>query len=126
MKETTIVALDHVQIAAPKGFEQALREFYTGLLGLLERDKPGPLRSRGGVWFDCGNLELHVGIDETPPENLQSKRHVALRVADLDAMRHRLSRAGRDIEDDRAPIEGCRRFYVRDPAGNRVELLERS
>jgi catechol 2,3-dioxygenase-like lactoylglutathione lyase family enzyme len=111
METPGVIALDHVQLAAPAGSEPALREFYVDLLGLEEREKPE---------------ELHVGIDEPAPVNLPSRRHVALRVNDLEAMRARLTGAGCAIEDDRAPIEGCRRFYVRDPAGNRVELLERT
>ena len=44
---TGIVGLDHVQIAAPPGCEDAARAFYGGLLGLLEIDKPPLLAVRG-------------------------------------------------------------------------------
>jgi len=126
MERIQVTALDHVQIAAPSGSEGALRDFYGGLLGLREREKPEPLRSRGGVWFDCGNLELHIGIDRTAPLNRPSKRHVALSVSDLAVARTRLIEAGCDLEEDSAPIGGLERFYVRDPVGNRVEILKRN
>ena len=35
-----IVALDHVQVAAPEGCEDEARAFYGGLLGLPEIEKP--------------------------------------------------------------------------------------
>ena len=126
MTALRVTALDHVQIAAPRDCDEAIRAFYGGLLGLKEREKPEPLRSRGGVWFDCGNMELHVGVDQTPPVNMPSKRHVALSVSNLPLARDSLIEAGCEIEEDRAPIEGVRRFYVRDPAGNRVEILQRA
>ena len=50
--------IDHVQVAAPPGCEAAAREFYGGLLGLRELEKPESLRARGGVWFE----QLHVGV----------------------------------------------------------------
>ena len=58
-----IVSLDHVQVAAPPGCEEAAREFYGELLGLIEVPKPEALRPRGGVWFALGTNQLHVGVD---------------------------------------------------------------
>ena len=49
-----VLGLDHVQLAAPPGCEEAARRFFGGLLGLAEVEKPEPLRSRGGVWFALG------------------------------------------------------------------------
>jgi catechol 2,3-dioxygenase-like lactoylglutathione lyase family enzyme len=39
------VRLDHVQLAAPPGCEEAARAFYGALLGLPEIPKPAPMRS---------------------------------------------------------------------------------
>ncbi len=33
--------------------------------------------------------------------------------------------AGIDVIPDNRPIDGWRRFYVRDPGGNRIEIAER-
>lgn len=38
-----IRALHHVQLAAPKGSEPLLRDFYVGVLGLREVSKPPKL-----------------------------------------------------------------------------------
>ena len=103
-------------MAAPPGCEDAAREFYGGLLGLVEVSKPEPLQARGGVWFE----QLHIGVEQDfAPAR---KAHPALRVDDLDAVAARLSAAGREVQWDDA-LPGIRRFYTADPWGNRVELL---
>jgi catechol 2,3-dioxygenase-like lactoylglutathione lyase family enzyme len=103
-------------VTAPPGCEDDAREFYGALLGLVEVEKPEPLRGRGGVWFE----QLHVGVE--PDFAPARKAHPALRVDDLDAVAARLSAAGRRVDwDDTLP--GVRRFYTADPWGNRVELL---
>ena len=113
--------LDHVQIAAPPGSEDATRRFYGDLLGLREIQKPEPMRASGGVWFELGRGELHVGIEE--PFAPARKAHPGLRTepGELDALAERLAAAGAPVEwDDRYP--GIRRFYTADPFGNRIEL----
>src|SRR3954469_26057308 len=63
-----ITGLDHVQVAAPPGCEAEARAFYGRLLGLGELEKPAALKARGGVWFQVGAQQLHVGVtpDFTP------------------------------------------------------------
>ncbi len=111
-----------MQVAAPVGSEDAARRFYGGLLGLSELEKPEALRARGGVWFTCGDNQLHVGI--TPDFSPATKAHPALRVAssDLDRLAERLGEAGAEVQWDDA-IPDVRRFYVADPWGNRIELI---
>jgi catechol 2,3-dioxygenase-like lactoylglutathione lyase family enzyme len=113
-----ITGLDHVQIAAPPGSEDAAREFYGDALGLAEIPKPAPLLASGGVWFACGPQELHIGIEE--PFAPARKAHPGLVSDDLDALAGRLG----DVQwDDR--LAGVRRFYVNDPFGNRLEIRAR-
>jgi catechol-2,3-dioxygenase len=118
----SIIGLDHVQVAAPLGSEAAARQFYGGLLGLSELEKPEALRGRGGVWFTCGDHQLHVGVmeDFSPA----TKAHPALRVrlADLDLIAERLAVSGSSVRWDDA-IPDTRRFYTADPWGNRIELI---
>jgi ribosomal protein S18 acetylase RimI-like enzyme len=112
-----IARVDHVQVAAPPGGEDAARAFYGELLGLPELDKPERLRARG-AWFAVGDEQLHVGIEEDfAPAR---KAHPALavpRAGDLRALAERLEAAGHPVRWD-GP-----RFYVADPFGNRLELL---
>ncbi len=111
----------HVQVAMPAGGEELARWFYGGLLGLAEVAKPENLRGRGGVWFATGNIALHLGVD--PAFRPATKAHVAFGVAGLAALRERLVAAGCAVADDE-PLPGVARFFVADPFGNRVELLE--
>jgi catechol 2,3-dioxygenase-like lactoylglutathione lyase family enzyme len=120
-----IVALDHVQVAAPAGCEEAARSFYGALLGLEEIAKPPGLAVRGGVWFRVGAQELHVGVAERFVA--ATKAHPALRVstaAELERLADRLEAVGVAVRwADPAEIPGTMRFFVDDPWGNRLELV---
>ena len=117
----SVVALDHVQLAAPPGCEPDARTFFGEVVGLEETPKPESLAARGGVWFQCGPQQLHVGVDDgfAPAR----KAHPAFRVDGLERVRERLVSFGATPQDDDA-IPGLRRFYVDDPFGNRLEFLE--
>ncbi|HKE81718.1 MAG TPA: GNAT family N-acetyltransferase [Solirubrobacteraceae bacterium] len=113
-----ITGVDHVQVAAPPGSEDAARAFYGGLLGMQEIRKPERLLGRGGVWFRAGDQELHVGIEKDFKPAW--KAHPALAVSqahELRVLAHHLDAAGHDVRWD-GP-----RFYVSDPFGNRLELI---
>lgn len=113
--------IHHVMVAIPPDGEGEARRFYGELLGLPEIEKPAPLRSRGGVWFDTGSIQLHLGVDRD--FRPATKAHIALAVTGLDSVRSRLAEAGcAPIPDNSLP--GFDRFYVDDPFGNRVEILE--
>lgn len=114
--------VDHVQVAAPPGCEAEARRFFGGLLGLIEIEKPPALRARGGVWFQAGDRQLHVGVDEA--FSPAKKAHVALRVwpEALDELAVRLQAHGAKVFWDDA-LDDVRRFYSEDPWGNRIEFL---
>ena len=113
--------IDHVQVAMPAGGEERARHFYGELLGLEEESKPSTLAASGGCWFKLAGGGLHLGVDaDFRPARVA---HVALAVADLDALAGALEAAGIACRaDDRLP--GTRRFYADDPFGNRVEFVE--
>jgi catechol 2,3-dioxygenase-like lactoylglutathione lyase family enzyme len=118
-----VVGLNHIQIEAPAGCEQAARAFFGDLLGLPEIAKPANLQGRGGVWFACGAQQIHIGV--TPNFEPRRKGHPALEVRGLNAWRERLAAASVPISDDE-PLPGWNRCYIADPWGNRIELLERA
>ncbi|MBW8350373.1 VOC family protein [Bacillus sp. IITD106] len=113
--------IDHIQLAAPKGCEEESRRFFNGILGLEEVEKPETLKKNGGVWFAYGNVEIHIGVEE--PFSPAKKAHPAFEVENIEALKKHLLENNIDfIEDDRLP--GANRFYVSDPFGNRIEVLE--
>ena len=116
-----VTRFDHIQIAAPQGCEAAAREFYGSLLGLQEIEKPESLRSRGGCWFQCGNQQVHVGIEQN--FSPAKKAHPAFFTSDLDELRQALLARGIKVSDDDS-IPGTRRFHAEDPWGNRLEFVE--
>ena len=118
----TVLGFDHVQLAAPRGCEEAARAFYGGLLGMEELPKPEAIRGRGGVWFAAGAQELHVGVEEPFAPGAQGAPR-ARRRATSTTMRARLVAAGHEPEDN-AAIEGVRRLFVHDPFGNRLEVRQ--
>jgi|SRR5262245_16329542 catechol 2,3-dioxygenase-like lactoylglutathione lyase family enzyme len=113
-------SIDHVQVAGPPGCEPAARSFYGDLLGLREIPKPPGLSARGGVWFQLGEQELHVGVE--PEFRPALKAHPAFRCVDPDALAGALEQAGIPVTWDN-DLPGVRRFYTADPFGNRLEVM---
>lgn len=118
---TTVVALDHVQLAMPAGEEAQARAFYEGLLGIPEVAKPANLAKRGGCWFQRGDLRIHLGVEKdfSPAR----KAHPAFCVDDLSGMVAVLRSAGHAVKTDE-PLEGYDRIFTDDPFGNRIELMQ--
>jgi catechol 2,3-dioxygenase-like lactoylglutathione lyase family enzyme len=114
--------LDHVQLCVPRGAEARAREFYGGLLGLRELEKPGPLRANGGLWFEIADVQLHIGVEDAA---VKSKRHPAFEVEGVEAVRKFLEENGVRTRDEKG-VEGVRRFSFFDPFDNRIELLEKT
>jgi catechol 2,3-dioxygenase-like lactoylglutathione lyase family enzyme len=85
-----------------------------------ELAKPPHLARRGGVWFELGEAEVHVGIEVE--FRAAEKAHPAFEIDDLPGLRTRLTAAGVETWDDE-PYPGRDRFYARDPFGNRLEFL---
>jgi len=56
--------LDHVQLAIPRDSEALCRDFYCGLLGWREIEKPPKLAARGGLWLDIGDGQVHLGVED--------------------------------------------------------------
>jgi len=113
--------IDHILIAMPAGREDEARAFYHGMLGLTEKTKPPQLAERGGCWFECGALQVHLGVEKNfVPAR---KAHPAFIVNGLRDMEMKLKKSGYTVTEDE-PLAGCDRRHVYDPFGNRIELIE--
>jgi catechol 2,3-dioxygenase-like lactoylglutathione lyase family enzyme len=123
--------LHHVQVACPRGGEDAARRFYADGLGMTEVAKPAELAARGGAWFrsydatGAVGAEVHVGVED--PFTPARKAHPALVLAspaELEAVGTRLAGLGFEVDrSQRDSFPGHQRFHTFDGHGNRVELL---
>lgn len=117
-----ITAIHHVQITVPVGAEAKARRFYCDLLGLNEIPKPASLRSRGGLWLQVNDLQVHIGVEDAV-DRQSTKAHLAYSVTNLAWWHKRLLEAGYTPKEG-VPIPGYERFEFRDPFGNRIEMIE--
>ena len=113
--------IQHVSIPRPPGEasrQQALA-YYGDLLGMVPKPEPESIKKLDLVWFQVGELELHCFGEE--PVADQSGRHFCLAVADVNAVRQKLTAAGYETTDADS-IPGRPRFFTSDPFGNRIEF----
>jgi catechol 2,3-dioxygenase-like lactoylglutathione lyase family enzyme len=110
--------LDHVSVLITE--VERSRHFYRDVLGLKEIAKPRTFNFIA-LWFDLGHQQLHLLRKEKP--DTRSPRHFALRVRDVAAARHYLRERGVATEETTV-IPGADRFFVHDPDGNRIEIIQ--
>jgi catechol 2,3-dioxygenase-like lactoylglutathione lyase family enzyme len=96
------------------------RRFYRDILGLKEINKPRTF-DFVVVWFELGNHQLHLLLKDKA--DTISPRHFALRVTDVAAARTYFRERGIPIQET-TPIPGADRFFIADPDGNRIEIIQ--
>ena len=117
-----VVSLHHVNVTVPPGLEAETKHFYAEVVGLKQVPKPSTAR-QSGAWYQIGYNQLHLSVEEEERGPLSS-RHVCFTVSDLAEAEERFREAGVEIIPDARPIAGTRRFYVRDPGGNQLEIVQ--
>ena len=115
------VRIDHIALAMPAGEEPRARDFYCGVLGMRELQKPPKLATRGGAWFQSGDVQIHLGVDKE--FRAAKKAHPAIRVSDYDAFVARMQDASVTVTPDGTFVDGSPHCYVDDPFGNRIEFI---
>lgn len=118
MSALQITQIDHVSVIITD--VERSRRFYGDLLGLREIAKPRTF-DFVVLWFDLGNQQLHL-LHKHEADS-RSPRHFALRVADVPAAREHFRRHGIPIQET-TPIPGADRFFIFDPDGNRIEIIQ--
>ena len=113
-----VTQIDHVSVIISD--VERSRRFYRDVLGLKEIAKPRTF-DFVVVWFDLGGQHLHLLLKDRPDP--RSPRHFALRVADAAAAREYATRRGLRPEET-TPIPGADRFFIHDPDGNRIEIIQ--
>jgi catechol 2,3-dioxygenase-like lactoylglutathione lyase family enzyme len=113
-----VTQIDHASVIITD--VQRSRRFYRDVLGLKEIPKPRTFDFTV-LWFDLGNMHVHLLLKEKP--DTLSPRHFALRVADVASARSWFAERGVPVEET-TPIPGADRFFVSDPDGNRIEIIQ--
>jgi len=112
--------LTHVSIHA-YDLEESMR-FYVDVLGM--RRVPSPDFAQRVEWLELGDQQLHLFLSDGPaPAN----HHIGLDVDDFEAAYRMASERGMFDGDAfgaevRELVDGAVQMYLRDPAGNLVEI----
>lgn len=119
MSAISFTNIDHCSVIITD-VERA-RWFYRDVLGLPEIPKPKTF-DFVSLWFKLNDGQtLH--LLQKPVPDTRGPRHFALRVSDAAASREYFRARGVDIQET-GPIPHCDRFFVHDPDGNRIELIQ--
>ena len=118
MASISLTQIDHVSVLITD--VERSRRFYRDLLGLKEIAKPRTF-DFVVLWFELGNQQLHLLLKDRP--DTRSPRHFALRVHDVQQARSYLHERG-IVMDETTLIPGCDRFFIHDPDGNRIEIIQ--
>jgi catechol 2,3-dioxygenase-like lactoylglutathione lyase family enzyme len=113
-----ITHIDHCSIIITD--VERSRRFYADVLGLKEIAKPRTFNFVV-LWFELPNQQLHLLLKDRA--DIISPRHFALRVADVNAARMYFHERGIAIQET-TPIPGADRFFIADPDGNRIEIIQ--
>jgi catechol 2,3-dioxygenase-like lactoylglutathione lyase family enzyme len=109
--------IHHVNRQVPPSALDACVEFYA-LLDFTPVTPPAGIAGRA-IWLQLGATQIHLmPVPGASPDS----GHVAIVTGAYDGVLARLERAGHVVEPRRRHW-GAPRAYVRDPAGNLVELM---
>jgi catechol 2,3-dioxygenase-like lactoylglutathione lyase family enzyme len=118
MSALDIVKIDHCSVIITD--VERSRRFYRDILGLTEINRPRTFDFMV-VWFDLGDHHLHLLLKDKA--DTLSPRHFALRVRDAAAARTYFREHGIATQET-TPIPGADRFFIADPDGNRIEIIQ--
>ncbi|HEY8048038.1 MAG TPA: VOC family protein [Ramlibacter sp.] len=118
------LGLNHYNIRAGQPLIGRVRDFYVDVIGLREGARP-PF-DFPGHWLYAGDAAV-VHLVETPgsqaaaapPDALD---HVAFTCTDIDAFEASLKARGVDYRKSGVPGAPVQQLFLKDPAGNGVEL----
>jgi catechol 2,3-dioxygenase-like lactoylglutathione lyase family enzyme len=113
-----LTGIHHVSILV-SDMERAVA-WYRAALGLEEVKRPSnfvtPVR-----WFELGEQQIHLIPNDEP--DVVSPRHFAIHVDDCEGARRTLVERGVEVKET-VPIAGADRFFIADPDGNNLEIIQ--
>ena len=119
-----ILSINHIQLVAEKDLVIQLHDFYCNVVGLTEGFRPA--FERFGFWLYIGDKDVVHLI--TPKEgdsrSLQKSSfdHVAFKTTHYQNVLRKLQLLNIPFEEKSIPGMTAHQIFLRDPAGNRVEL----
>ena len=117
----TLTGIDHCTVVV-SDMERAVK-FYRDGLGLPEMEIPSTFPGAGLAvrWFKLGEQYIH--LFPMPAADPPSPKHVAMKVSDANAARAYFKARGVETKET-VPIPGADRFFIADPDGNRIEIIQ--
>ncbi|KAF5438007.1 Catechol 2,3-dioxygenase [Candidatus Methanophagaceae archaeon] len=115
-----ITKLHHVTIEV-SDIEEAF-QFYTKILGFEELPTPRKIKDNGIRWISLpGNQAIHlIESDSRAPESA----HMAIQVDDVEKWKKYLNDHHIEIHPPKLDIYNAKRFFFKDPSGNRIEFVK--
>lgn len=114
-----IQAINRVQLPYPPQLQHAVQHFYGELLGLTLMPQPAEPVLR----FAARGQRVDLVATEQVPAPSTGLTQLSFEVQGLPQLRSRLLEAEFSLEEHQ-PLPGYLRFFVHDPAGNRLEFVE--
>lgn len=118
MPPFAVTKLDHVSVLITD--MERSRTFYRDVMGLTPINRPRTFDFEV-LWFDLGDHHLHCLLKDKPDS--LSPRHFALRVSDVVAARKYFHGLAMQVQETTL-IHGADRFFIHDPDGNRIEIIQ--
>ena len=109
----------------PPGEEEAAVQFYGDVLGLdTGRRSRRSWRRAAASGSAAPSIEVHLGVEDRfqPGERRRTRRSSSGRLGRAPGPDR--ARPAIRVSEDEVQLEGFHRVYVRDPFGNRLELIE--
>jgi len=121
----SVIGFNHFNLRAPRKLLDELKEFYCEVVGLTEGQRP-PFESFG-YWLYAGDQCL-LHLSEAPPGEVRHTDvattfdHVAFTCTGRSRMEARLKQRNIPFKASQVPALGISQLFIKDPAGNRIEL----
>lgn len=121
----TTIGFNHYNLRAPRELMDELKAFYCDIVGLEQGRRPD--LGSFGYWLYAGD-QCILHLSQTRPDESRQTYvattfdHAAFTCIDRPGMEARLKQHDIKFERGQVPAMGITQLFIKDPAGNGVEL----
>ena len=119
-----ILSINHIQLVAEKDLVIQIRDFYCDIVGITEGFRPS--FERFGFWLYIGDKDVLHLITPKEGDDRSSRKssfdHIAFKAGNYEIVLQKLESLHIPYEEKPIPGMTAHQIFLRDPAGNRVEL----